>query len=111
MKYYTSSKLGEFLKISSETVRTCITRGIIKGSKDSKGYWVIPESEVSKIKKYLAGRPKLTQKGIPKQPVVYICSAAKEIESELYQCPKAGWMKIRNTAKICFLCQEQHITL
>jgi hypothetical protein len=108
MKYYTSSQLGEILKTSSETVRTCITKGIIKGTKDSKGYWSIPEGEVSKLKKYLESRPRSSQKET-KQPIIYLCSAAKEIEPELYQCPKVDWLKIRNKAKICVLCQQSRL--
>jgi len=110
MKHYTSSQLGEILKISSETVRTCIARGTIKGVKDSKGYWSIPESEVRKLKKHLKSNPKVAKKDASKQPVVYLCPAAKEIEPGLYQCPKADWLVIRDTARICVLCNQHRIT-
>ncbi|WP_309492842.1 helix-turn-helix domain-containing protein [Candidatus Hecatella orcuttiae] len=112
MQYYTTSQLADILKVRTERVTELVSKGVIKGSKNSTGHWVIPETELPKLKQYIESRARMAGKMKEKEstfklPVGKPCPEAEEIEPDLYQCPKTDWLRVRSQAPICIPCQPK----
>jgi len=86
-----------------DRIRELAASGKIKASKKESGQWIIPESEIPKLKIYLEAS--ITKKKVSELAFVTPCPIAKEIEPDLYQCPSTDWMKVRKGAQVCASCK------